>query len=574
MAGEPELYFRRSRTGCLTCRAIRVKCDEKRPQCQNCHDRGVACDGFNKQLRWVSVGFESHAVSPHSTPRSTTTMAAAASVKDLVPAGFPLQLALGSRLALASPRDAYLLSHWAETFIGLVFPNPYIASDFRAANFSMFMDGDSALLRTSLASSAAHLAAIGSISEAEALESQHIALRTVNTSIRCSKPTLGQGGRPVYLSDDCISASQNLAGMAVIQGYDFSKVLLHVQGCVSILYARCEWDRIAGQSDSLVKSPILYPTIKFLVYFDVFCTVPSPRRPLLTRAFWEEHIFPGLDQNMAFSRRPDVVHGYASEIFCILGESSGLICDLFEGRIDDDTFFNHREVILQDLRCAMHRIPAARFHAEAPAGTRFHDESWETKNDNACIAAAISHGLATEIFLHRAHASNQAILARLSARLYDAVLGVPLDSSYMTLMAWPLFVLGCESVSASTRATQVAQLLQGMVKKMNILNISRCFDVLRHVIWPLAGHMQRKEAKLEAGGSHHSPGRRVTRGPEKDTGLNRGIKMQDDAIVASVHKDSFWIGTAVRGNTPHLLRPIMPIHMISRLPTTFDRNLT
>ncbi|KAH7153529.1 hypothetical protein EDB81DRAFT_791532, partial [Dactylonectria macrodidyma] len=501
MVGEPELYFRRSRTGCLTCRAIRIKCDEKRPQCQNCHDRGVACDGFTKKLKWVSVGFEPHMVSPPETQRDTRTATTAGSALALVPARFSLQPSLTSGLALASPRDAYLLSHWAETFIGLVFPNPYNAVDFRAANLSMFMDGDSALFRTSLASSATHLAAIGSISEAEALETQHMALRAVNTSIRCSKPTPGQGGRPVYLSDDCISASQNLAGVAVIQGYDLSKVLVHVQGSVSILQARCDWDRAAGLSDSLVKSPILCPTVKFLAYFDVFCTVPSPRRPLLTRSFWDKHIFPSLDPDMVSNRRPDVAHGYASQIFCILGESSGLICDLFEGLIDDDTFFSQREMILESLRYAMNRIPAAKYHAEALAGTRFHDESWETINDNACIAAAMSHGLATEIFLHRAHASDPAILARLSGRLYNAVLGVPLDSSCMTLMAWPLFVLGCESASASTRATQVTQLLQGMVKKMNILNISRCFDVLRDVIWPLGSHMQNKEGRPDEGSS-------------------------------------------------------------------------
>lgn len=484
--GEPQLYFRRSRTGCLTCRTIRIKCDEKRPQCQNCNDRGVACDGYTKQLKWVSVGFEPHMLSPPPTPRRTRTTSGSAFNSAAV--SFTLQPPPRSGLAFTSPRDAHLLSHWAESFIGLVFPNPNVAFDFRAANFSLFMDGESALFQTTLASSAAHLVAVGSLSEAEALEIQHRALHAVITSMRSSKPTTG--GRPVYLSDDCISASQNLAGTAVIRGCDLQKVLIHIQGTVSLLKARCAWDRSAGKSDSLVKSPILGPTVRFLGYFDVFCSVPSPRRPLLSTAFWEERIFPGLDQDMARCHRPDSVLGYAGGIFCLLGESSGLICDFFEAHIGVETFSSRQKVILQRLRHAMQHIPAAQYHVEAPLDASFRGDSWETVNDNACIAAAMSHGLATEIFLRRANITNPAIIAQLSANLYNSVLGVPLDSNSVTMMAWPLFVLGCESVPGSTRATRVVQLLQGMLEKMNILNISRCFDVLKGVIWPLANNHQ------------------------------------------------------------------------------------
>lgn len=42
---------RRVRTGCKTCRARRVKCDESKPQCQNCLQRGLACDN-SVQLKW------------------------------------------------------------------------------------------------------------------------------------------------------------------------------------------------------------------------------------------------------------------------------------------------------------------------------------------------------------------------------------------------------------------------------------------------------------------------------------------------------------------------------------------
>ncbi|KAK5047826.1 hypothetical protein LTR84_006491 [Exophiala bonariae] len=40
----------RSRTGCLTCRIRKKKCDEQRPACQTCHSIEVTCFGYNAPL--------------------------------------------------------------------------------------------------------------------------------------------------------------------------------------------------------------------------------------------------------------------------------------------------------------------------------------------------------------------------------------------------------------------------------------------------------------------------------------------------------------------------------------------
>ncbi|KAH1415504.1 hypothetical protein KXV98_003862 [Aspergillus fumigatus] len=39
----PRLAHRKSRTGCQRCRARRVKCDESRPVCRDCHRHGIPC---------------------------------------------------------------------------------------------------------------------------------------------------------------------------------------------------------------------------------------------------------------------------------------------------------------------------------------------------------------------------------------------------------------------------------------------------------------------------------------------------------------------------------------------------
>lgn len=40
-------FSRRSRTGCLTCRHRRIKCDERKPFCFNCEKSKKTCTGFD-----------------------------------------------------------------------------------------------------------------------------------------------------------------------------------------------------------------------------------------------------------------------------------------------------------------------------------------------------------------------------------------------------------------------------------------------------------------------------------------------------------------------------------------------
>ncbi|KAJ5194366.1 Protein of unknown function DUF3468 [Penicillium cf. griseofulvum] len=42
----------KSRNGCLTCKAKRLKCDEIKPSCQQCERRKVRCGGYKKDFKW------------------------------------------------------------------------------------------------------------------------------------------------------------------------------------------------------------------------------------------------------------------------------------------------------------------------------------------------------------------------------------------------------------------------------------------------------------------------------------------------------------------------------------------
>ncbi|KAF7592114.1 hypothetical protein BBP40_000662 [Aspergillus hancockii] len=45
----------RSRNGCITCKAKRLKCDETKPSCHQCSRRGTTCGGYPNFLRWRAV---------------------------------------------------------------------------------------------------------------------------------------------------------------------------------------------------------------------------------------------------------------------------------------------------------------------------------------------------------------------------------------------------------------------------------------------------------------------------------------------------------------------------------------
>lgn len=57
-------------TGCITCKAKRLKCDETKPTCQQCHKRGVECGGFKKDYKWRPFEEMSFTNKPAAPPRT------------------------------------------------------------------------------------------------------------------------------------------------------------------------------------------------------------------------------------------------------------------------------------------------------------------------------------------------------------------------------------------------------------------------------------------------------------------------------------------------------------------------
>ncbi|KAF2873022.1 fungal-specific transcription factor domain-containing protein [Massariosphaeria phaeospora] len=76
----------KSRNGCVTCKAKRLKCDETKPTCQQCARRSVECGGYKKDFKWRPFeetsfggkpptksrkGASSPALTPQTTPQDS-----------------------------------------------------------------------------------------------------------------------------------------------------------------------------------------------------------------------------------------------------------------------------------------------------------------------------------------------------------------------------------------------------------------------------------------------------------------------------------------------------------------------
>ncbi|KAK3294320.1 uncharacterized protein B0H64DRAFT_184363 [Chaetomium fimeti] len=68
----------KSRSGCRTCKVRRLRCDETKPGCQNCAQKGYDCPGYQQRLQW-STKHERPTTTNTSGPANFTQLVTAAS---------------------------------------------------------------------------------------------------------------------------------------------------------------------------------------------------------------------------------------------------------------------------------------------------------------------------------------------------------------------------------------------------------------------------------------------------------------------------------------------------------------
>ncbi|KAK4213494.1 fungal-specific transcription factor domain-containing protein [Rhypophila decipiens] len=76
----------KSRSGCRTCKLRRLRCDETKPGCKNCAQKGFECPGYQQRLQWSTKHERSLSETKATAPLNFTQLVTAAS-ESIIPAG-------------------------------------------------------------------------------------------------------------------------------------------------------------------------------------------------------------------------------------------------------------------------------------------------------------------------------------------------------------------------------------------------------------------------------------------------------------------------------------------------------
>ncbi|KAI0977300.1 fungal-specific transcription factor domain-containing protein [Xylaria arbuscula] len=149
--------FKRTRTGCLTCREDGYKCGEQKPYCSRCIRLGKECKGYGLKLKWQNpMGpqqIESESKEPRRRKASPTALAR---IQHQSPATSSLPQAMSSG---TPPQQVYLLDHWSTTLASLITLSPTAYNMFHSHITPMITH--SPALRASICSMAArHLSVL------------------------------------------------------------------------------------------------------------------------------------------------------------------------------------------------------------------------------------------------------------------------------------------------------------------------------------------------------------------------------------------------------------------------------
>ncbi|KAL8802361.1 MAG: hypothetical protein Q9182_003850 [Xanthomendoza sp. 2 TL-2023] len=97
----------KSRNGCTTCKAKRLKCDESKPSCVQCQRRNVICGGYKKDFKWRAFEESTFTTKPIPSPNPPTATIASWPISDR-----PMASATTSLTAINSiPQDASFAPH-------------------------------------------------------------------------------------------------------------------------------------------------------------------------------------------------------------------------------------------------------------------------------------------------------------------------------------------------------------------------------------------------------------------------------------------------------------------------------
>jgi hypothetical protein len=504
--------------GCMNCRAIRTKCDEQKPECRRCVTRGVVCKPYAKKLRWVV----------EVLPTQTSTRDERSSLDyqrrhlqvdtGYHPVSYRLQsLPLAHSDHPLDPLDWPIFEHWMAMTVQLVCLDPASSHNVRGMYFHLATNNSTVALRTMLANSAAHLLSLGRISDSNFALAQQKAFKALRFSLN-NVPTDSKmltGGKVLShdqhmplpsLADDTIVGSMLLLGDEIIQpgeNYGLARVQYLLQGTYSLIIERYKYFDCScplahparSEPEFKLDSPLFESSVRLLAWGDIMSCVPCVRPPMMDKRYWLEGAIRASREG-ARELRPDFDLGYCAQIVALLGQCATAIYSLYTQSISEQEFSHMQDLLYLQLDKAMVDLPKPEYNSrDTPNHNPSSTPSGYSRSDmveahNSCITAAVCHGLASQILLLRAmdYERSSPRIQALCHSLSRSITQISTNSSVITIMLWPLWVLGCESYcsdGADDLRQFVTTFLQATYERQSMRSVEKCLVTLKETIWTL-----------------------------------------------------------------------------------------
>ncbi|KAJ5188797.1 Protein of unknown function DUF3468 [Penicillium cf. griseofulvum] len=431
--GQAKVTKGRSKTGCITCRRRKKKCDETKPACQNCQKNAVVCEGYPLKEIWKSG-------------RQRLADVARSQSLTSVPRSLPLLID-----GIETDVDRRFLDHFVYGFSRVLTLINDDSNPFKEILLPMATQ-HRGLMHSLMCLSGSHLSGLDpepKLKERKYFHFHH-AIQDLKDNINASSSAKSPDDDERLLVEDPIIASTIALSLNTIcEGETNGEYRPHMDAARYLLLSQQPRNEKFHQF-----------IVEFFQYHDVSNSLTS------------------------LDRRPNLLHNDLHMPDFVPGVSAGMFLGVFDG------LFNYISQITQlrdRIRERFHEgyEPAVDYQTLSEAvSIDMAIRTWETSHEpdtpNWCLAQLYRQS--TWVYLYRTIRPSRP--SDKIAQVVDDGLNyldqLPQDASAFSIVLMPLFLLGCSAFLAEQRE-RITQGFENLKSYSNLRNIEPAFKVVSRV---------------------------------------------------------------------------------------------
>ncbi|KAJ5384380.1 Protein of unknown function DUF3468 [Penicillium concentricum] len=431
--GQAKITKGRSKTGCITCRRRKKKCDETKPACQNCQKNAVVCEGYPLKEIWKSG-------------RQRLADVARSQSLTAVPRSLPLLID-----GIETDVDRRFLDHFVYGFSRVLTLINDDSNPFKEILLPMATQ-HRGLMHSLMCLSGSHLSGLDpepKLKERKYFHFHH-AIQDLKDNINASSSAKSPDDNEQLLVEDPIIASTIALSLNTIcEGETNGEYRPHMDAARYLLLSQQPRNEKFRQF-----------IVEFFQYHDVSNSLTS------------------------LDRRPNLLHNDLHMPNFVPGVSAGMFVGVFDG------LFNYISQITQLRDRIRERFnegyePAVDYQTLSEAvSVDMAIRTWETSHEpdtpNWCLAQLYRQS--TWVYLYRTIRPSRPSdkIAQVVDDGLDYLDQLPQDASAFSIVLMPLFLLGCSAFLPEQRE-RITQGFENLKSYSNLRNIEPAFKVVSRV---------------------------------------------------------------------------------------------